>query len=174
VDAIAIGSGTLLVDDPQLTAREVYRERPLTRIVLDRSLRTPPTARLLSTLGAGPVIIMTSARAVAQHATRARALEQAGAHLLAIDSPLITDVLRALTAHGIQSVILEGGASVQRAALSEDVVDYVQLYLAPVFAGVSGVPLVEDQMFPGGGLVEQQVRQLGPDTLIEGYVHRPH
>ena len=57
VDAIGIGSETMLVDDPLLTARGVYRDRPLTRVVFDRRLRTPPTARLFSTLAAGPVVI---------------------------------------------------------------------------------------------------------------------
>jgi diaminohydroxyphosphoribosylaminopyrimidine deaminase/5-amino-6-(5-phosphoribosylamino)uracil reductase len=174
VDAIAIGSGTLLVDDPLLTAREVYRERPLTRVVFDRSLRCQPTARLFSTIEAGPVVILTSVAAVRLQAERARALEGAGATLLAVESPSLADGLRALATHGIQSVILEGGASVYRAAWAEDVVDYMQLYLAPIVLGSAGVPLLDDQTFPIGALVEQQVRPLGPDTLIEGYVHRPH
>ena len=63
VDAIGVGSETVLVDDPLLTARDVYRERPLARVVFDRRLRTPPGARLLSTLPAGPVIILTTSAA---------------------------------------------------------------------------------------------------------------
>jgi diaminohydroxyphosphoribosylaminopyrimidine deaminase / 5-amino-6-(5-phosphoribosylamino)uracil reductase len=58
IDAIGIGSETLLVDDPLLTARDVYRERPLIRVVFDRRLRTPPEARLFSTVADGPVIII--------------------------------------------------------------------------------------------------------------------
>src|SRR6188768_244576 len=60
VDAIAVGSETILVDDPLLTVREVFRERPLVRVVFDRRLRVSPEARLLSTLRNGPVIILTS------------------------------------------------------------------------------------------------------------------
>src|SRR5205085_265754 len=63
IDAIAVGSGTILADDPALTARGVYRERPLVRVIFDRRLRTPPAARVLSTVDAGPVIIVTSPRA---------------------------------------------------------------------------------------------------------------
>ncbi len=59
VDAIAVGSGTVLIDDPLLNARVAYRQRPLTRVIYDRRLRTPPAARLFSTLSEGPVIIMT-------------------------------------------------------------------------------------------------------------------
>ena len=53
VDAVAVGSNTLLVDDPLLTAREWHRVRPLARVVFDRRLRTPPAARLFSTLARG-------------------------------------------------------------------------------------------------------------------------
>ena len=59
VDAIAIGSGTLLNDDPLLTARIAYRRRPFVRVIFDRRRRTPPAARVLSTLESGPVIIVT-------------------------------------------------------------------------------------------------------------------
>ena len=52
-----MGSGTVLVDDPLLTVREVYRERPLTRVVFDRRLRAPPDARHLLDAGAGPIIV---------------------------------------------------------------------------------------------------------------------
>src|SRR5471032_893352 len=74
VDAIGVGIGTVISDDPILTARGVYRERPLTRVVFDRQLRTPPDARLLSTPEAGPVIIVTTPSA-ADRADRRRPLE---------------------------------------------------------------------------------------------------
>src|SRR5438067_3945356 len=60
VDAIGVGSGTILADDPLLTARGAWRGRPLTRVIFDRRLRTPPAARVLSTLDAGPVIIVST------------------------------------------------------------------------------------------------------------------
>ena len=63
VDAIAVGVGTVLADDPQLTARGAYRAQPLVRVVFDRQLRLPPEARVLSTGEAGPVIIVTTAAA---------------------------------------------------------------------------------------------------------------
>ena len=65
VDAIGVGSGTILADDPALTARGAFRERPLARVIFDRRLRTPPAARVLSTPDAGPVIIVTSASSAA-------------------------------------------------------------------------------------------------------------
>jgi diaminohydroxyphosphoribosylaminopyrimidine deaminase/5-amino-6-(5-phosphoribosylamino)uracil reductase len=174
VDAIAIGSGTLLVDDPLLTARDVYRERPLTRVVFDRGLRMEPAARLLTTLSAGPVIVVTTPASMTQHAARARALEAAGATVLPIEGPTLRDALSGLVAYEVQSVILEGGSTIHRAAWTEDVVDYMQLYLAPVMLRPAGVPLFDDEALAVGALLEQQVRSLGPDTLVEGYVHRPH
>ena len=61
IDAIAVGSGTVLADDPDLTARGAYRPRPLTRVLFDWRGRIPATARVLSTLQAGPVIMVVTA-----------------------------------------------------------------------------------------------------------------
>ena len=173
VDAIAIGSGTLLADDPLLTPRLVYRERPLVRVVFDRALRTPVNARLLSTLTAGPVIIMTSPITRSLHPDRAGALQRAGATLVDVDDPSLTAAVRHLSRLGIQSVLLEGGAAVHQAAWEESLVDYVQLYVAAVTVGAGGPALLEGHPFAPAGLHEGQVRSLGPDVLIEGYVHRP-
>jgi diaminohydroxyphosphoribosylaminopyrimidine deaminase/5-amino-6-(5-phosphoribosylamino)uracil reductase len=172
VDAIAIGSGTLLVDDPLLTARLVYRERPLTRVVFDRGLRASPGARVFSTLAAGPVIIVTSPEARSLHRDRAQALEHAGATVIEVADPSLTAAIRALDAHEIQSVLLEGGAAVHQAAWEEDLVDYVQLYVAPVRLD-AGPGFLDGIAFTPTALHEQRTRALGPDALIEGYVHRP-
>jgi diaminohydroxyphosphoribosylaminopyrimidine deaminase/5-amino-6-(5-phosphoribosylamino)uracil reductase len=181
VDALGIGSSTLLVDDPLLTPRLVYRERPLTRVVFDRRLRASPDARLFSTLAAGPVIILTSRHAQRLNPERADALERAGGMLLALDDPRMRDALRMLADRDIQSLVLEGGPVVHQAAWDADVVDYVQLYIAPMTIGdgqtqspADGVLLALGPHGSLASLVEQDVRMLGPDVLIEGYVHRPH
>jgi diaminohydroxyphosphoribosylaminopyrimidine deaminase/5-amino-6-(5-phosphoribosylamino)uracil reductase len=173
VDAIAVGSGTLIVDDPLLTARLVYRERPLTRVVFDRRLRTTPDARLFGTLSAGPVIIVTSTSAVREQHRRARSLEAAGALLLALDSRDLREAIHALGQHDIQSLLLEGGAVLHAAACDAGIVDYVQLYVAPMTFGGDGPTLGERRSISPASLFEQKVRVLGPDVLIEGYVHRP-
>lgn len=174
VDAIAIGSGTLLVDDPLLTCRHVYRERPLMRVIFDRRLRAVPAARVLSTLSEGPVVVMTSADSHRRHADGVRALEQAGATVVAIEAPPLTAAMRALAGLGIQSVLLEGGVAVHQAAWDEGLVDYAQLYIAPVALGPGGPGMAGPSGSLLAALSEQHVRQLGPDVLIEGYVHRPH
>jgi diaminohydroxyphosphoribosylaminopyrimidine deaminase/5-amino-6-(5-phosphoribosylamino)uracil reductase len=171
-DAIAVGSETILVDDPQLTAREIYRERPLVRVVFDRRLRTPVGARLLSTLAAGPVIILTAADSA--RTERAAALVAAGARVIPVPRPGMAGALSVLPNFDVQSLVLEGGAGVQRAAWDDGVVDYVQLYIAPMWLGDGGVPFLGDCAFSSTSLIERKVEQLGPDVLIEGYVHRPH
>ena len=173
VDAVAIGSGTLLVDDPLLTARLVYRERPLIRVIFDRGLRASPDARVFATLAVGPVIILTSLDARRRHVERARALEEAGATLTIVAGGNLTDAVQALGQHGIQSVLIEGGAAIHQAAWDEGIVDYVQLYVAPLVLGSGGPALLEGRAFTPASLFEQKVRSLGPDVLIEGYVHRP-
>ena len=173
VDAVAIGSGTLLIDDPLLTARLVYRERPLTRIIFDRRLRAAPDARVFSTIAAGPVIILTSFDARRRHIERARALEEAGATLMSVEDVNIAAAVRALGQHGIQSLLIEGGATLHQAAWDEGIVDYVQLYVAPMLLGSRGPALLPGRTFAPASLFEQKVQSLGPDVLIEGYVYRP-
>lgn len=172
-DAIGVGSETLLVDDPLLTARYIYRARPLARVVFDRRLRTPPSARVFSTLESGPVIILTSPEACRQQPERVEDLERAGATLVKTEGESMTAALQALVAFDIQSLVLEGGTAVHQAAWDEDVVDYVQLYLAPIMVGAQGVPLFDVRSLSIASLFEVSVNVLGPDVVIEGYVHRP-
>jgi diaminohydroxyphosphoribosylaminopyrimidine deaminase/5-amino-6-(5-phosphoribosylamino)uracil reductase len=169
---VAVGSGTVLVDDPLLTVREIYRERPLTRVVFDRRLRTPARARLFSTLGTGPVIILTSHDALAGNAGRARELEAAGATVVAVHEPGIAAMLRRLVPFDIHSVLLEGGAGVHAAAWDARVVDCVQVYVTPHWLGADGVPLLPGRAFFPAALVDRRIDVCGPDVVIEGYVHR--
>ena len=173
VDALGVGSETLLVDDPLLTAREIYRERPLARVVFDRRLRTPPAARVLSTLSDGPVIILTTPEAVVADGSRAADLERAGAIIVAPSAPGLVPALRELSSRNIQSLLIEGGTALHAAAWDAKVVDYVQLYVTPAALGASGVPIAS-QAFSTTGLFDRKVDVLGPDVIIEGYVHRPH
>jgi diaminohydroxyphosphoribosylaminopyrimidine deaminase / 5-amino-6-(5-phosphoribosylamino)uracil reductase len=171
IDAIGVGVGTVIADDPALTARGAYRERPLVRVVFDRSLRTPPGSRLLSTPDGGPVIIVTSGRAAGEPGLR-KPLESRGALVVAASGSTLRDALQLLGGHDIASILLEGGALLHGAAWDEDLVDFVRLYVAPRALG-SGVPLLEGRAFSSATLIQRRVEQLGPDVLIEGYVHGP-
>jgi diaminohydroxyphosphoribosylaminopyrimidine deaminase/5-amino-6-(5-phosphoribosylamino)uracil reductase len=172
VDAIGVGVGTILSDDPLLTARGVYREGPLVRVIFDRRLRTPPLARVLSTRDAGPVIIVTEAAAAARADMR-QPLEDRGAEIEVARDGSFGAALERLAARQVGSLLLEGGARVHASAWDEGLVDYVRLYVTPQIIGPDGLKLLDGRRFSSTALVEPHVGQLGPDVLIEGYVHGP-
>jgi diaminohydroxyphosphoribosylaminopyrimidine deaminase/5-amino-6-(5-phosphoribosylamino)uracil reductase len=172
VDAIGVGSGTILIDDPQLTPRGAYRERPLARVIFDRRLRTPPSAQVLSTRAAGPVIIVTTAEAAGRTELR-RPLENRGAEIDIAGDCSLRSALERLGARRIESLLLEGGAAIHAAAWDEDVVDFVRLYVTPQALGPGGVPFLQGRSFSSAELIERRVEPLGADVVIEGYVHRP-
>ena len=173
VDAVAVGSETVLVDDPRLTVREVFRERPLTRVIFDRRLRVTPAAQILETLDHGPVVIVTTNTML--QSSRASALQERGADIIgAAEEDRMRTALRALADRGLLSVVIEGGAVLHKAAWTAGVVDHVQLYVAPRHIGAGGVPLLDGASFSVADLADLTVTPLGPDVLFEGYVHRPH
>ena len=171
VDAIAIGSGTMLCDDPLLTPRGAYRSRPLTRVIFDRRLRTPPTARIFGTLDHGPVIIVGSSTASPQAKA---SLTAAGATVEVLpDADRIPAALRILAGRGVHSLIVEGGPTVHQVFWDAAVVDRVQMYVTPHVLGETGVPWRRTAEMPtAAALTDRSVRLLGDDVLIEGYVHR--
>ena len=174
VDALAVGSGTVLADDPLLTPRGAYRGRPLLRVLFDRRLRTPASARVLSTLDAGPVIIVTSERACAADPDRARGLSDAGARLLPLASGDLGTALRMLKGLGVSSLVLEGGAALHREAFDADIVDAVHVYIAPVALGPAGVDWIGEGRISWDALRDRRTLWLGDDILVEAHVHGHH
>jgi len=136
-------------------------------------LRTPPAARIFSTASAGPIFVVTTEAMLREAGARAAALERAGAVIVAPDSGGIGAALRELPSRDIQSIVIEGGAALHAAVWDARLVDYVQLFVAPVALGEQGVPLVS-RAFSTFALFDRRVELLGPDVMIEGYVHRPH
>lgn len=171
VDALAVGSGTVLADDPMLTVREVHRVRPLVRAIFDRRLRLPSGARILTTLEAGPIVVLT----LGEHLQSSRAMQLAerGATVRAFDGS-VGSGLRVLREFGVNAVLLEGGAALHAAAWAGGLVDAVHLYIAPIVLGAAGVPLLPNQAFSVADLTERETFACGPDTVIRGYVHRAH
>ncbi len=170
VDAIGIGSGTVLVDDPLLTARGPVRARPLVRIVFDRRLRTPPGARLFSTLSDGPVIILTSQHALDADPSRARDLEKAGATLVA-ESGSLDAALRGLLRWEVSALLVEGGAIFHRALFDAGLVDVAHVIVGPQTLGPSGIPVFGGGRDPLDGLQPRRVESLGRDVWMEFDVH---
>jgi diaminohydroxyphosphoribosylaminopyrimidine deaminase/5-amino-6-(5-phosphoribosylamino)uracil reductase len=169
VDAIAVGSETVIVDDPLLTARECHRVRPLVRVVFDRRLRIPLSARLWSTLDQGPVIIMTAPRAGA-HAERATALEAVGAAI--VETENLQQALEALLRWEVSTLLVEGGPSLQGALAREGLVELVHLVVAPRLLGPNGIKWLDVETLPPSRLSPITAEPRGVDTWIEADVHR--
>lgn len=130
VDAVAVGIGTALTDDPALTVRagRPPRRAPV-RVVFDRAGRLPVASALASTAREVPVVVCTAE----PDGARARALAAAGVELVpAADLPA---ALRALRARGIHSVLVEGGAGIAGALLRHGLVDRLVIFQAPVILG---------------------------------------
>jgi diaminohydroxyphosphoribosylaminopyrimidine deaminase/5-amino-6-(5-phosphoribosylamino)uracil reductase len=171
-DAIGIGSGTMLADDPELTARGAYRTRPLTRVIFDGRLRTPPGARIFRTLDAGPVIIVGSSAVAGRSGAAAQCLRTAGAIVEFTPERDLRTALAALAARGVTSLIVEGGPSLHRSFWDAGLVDRVQIYETPVIIGDRGLPWLPFDVMADPGMGECTSRRLGADTMLEAYVHR--
>lgn len=175
VAAIGVGSGTILADDPVLTARDVWRERPLIRVVFDRRLRMPPSARICDTIDRGPVLVVTTVEALDSDPRRARALTDRGITLLArTDSDALATAVPALLPHGVTSLLLEGGAALHAAAWSAGVVDRVRCYVTPTVLGAAGLRWAMPPTFGFMSLGPARAEPLGDDVLVEADVHRTH
>jgi len=175
VDAIAVGSSTVLVDDPLLTARLVYRERPLTRVIFDRRGRVPPTARVFSTLAAGPVIMMVSGDVTPERRKSIDALARQGVTVDVAGDDLSV-ALQRLGDRELVTLLVEGGSTLQQAFCEADLVDAVQLVTTPrrLETGVAAPrALLERGATSGPRYVQRAERRLGADTLKEFDVHRP-
>jgi len=172
VDAIAVGSGTMLIDDPLLTARHSHRVRPLVRAIFDRRLRTPAAARVFTTFGEGPVIMVTSRAALRDAANRDEALERRGATVIAADD--LRAAAEMLLQWDVSTLLVEGGACLHRAFLEASLVDRMHLIVAPCTLGADGVPLFAGAGVPRAALTLTTVEPRGSDIWIEADVHRNH
>lgn len=169
IDAIAVGSGTVLADDPLLTARGCYRALPLTRVVFDRRLRTPAASRLFSTLDAGPVILVTDNDEGADRADQARVLRAAGADILVAAN--LAEALAALVRRGVSTLLVEGGPEVQRAFVQAGLVDRLHLVIAPLAIGSQGTPWLDAETLKWPVDAMQTAEPRGTDIWIDTDVY---
>jgi GTP cyclohydrolase II len=166
-DAVMIGAGTVLADDPLLTVRMVPGVSPI-RVVLDSTLRTPPDAQVFGP--EAPTIVLTSERSDPE---RRAALRQRGVKVEVLPGATagvdLAAGLARLRSLGIRCLLVEGGSRVITSVLRERLADRVVVAVAPILLG-TGTDAVGDL---GAGLVRdglrlqsQTVHRLGPDLVV--------
>ena len=139
-DAILVGAGTALIDDPLLTDRSGrQRRRPLARILLDQRLTIPLNAKLVTTTADAPLIIFAGKDA---ETSKLDLLRSSGVEVLSdkADGRDLFAVLTELGRRAIQSVLVEGGATVAGNLLEAGVVNKVSFFLAPIIIGGRDAP----------------------------------
>lgn len=162
-DAIAVGIGTALADDPQLTVRGVRKPRvaPL-RLVFDPSARLPLESRLVRTARRVPVRVLADA----PDPGRRRALEDAGVAVTTANG--LTAHLAALREDGVRHLMVEGGAGIAGALLTAGLVDRLIIFRAPVLLGTGALPAFGSVAPPADALARWRVvarRAFGDDEM---------
>ncbi len=166
IDAIAVGADTVLVDDPELTARGPVRTRPLTRVVIDWRGRTSPASRVWSTASAGPVIMVVLDSTVQADPAKFEALRAQGVRVETQATRDLRAVARSLAARDVQSLVLEGGPSLQQAWLDAQLVDHLQWLVTPTVLG-DGVPMVPAVRARCEAVPRERWQRLDADWLVE-------
>ncbi len=177
-DAIMVGIGTVLIDDPSLTTRrsDGCEGRDPIRIILDTDLRISTSAKILHLDSSAPTWIFCG-----PDASRIKMQELAAMDVKVFPVKVnrkgsldLEEVVTVLGNEKITSVLVEGGAKVHGSMLKRQLVDHVNLFYAPIFAGNQGIPLVQGVSAKGRSdaitLKEVHYRRLGDDLLIEGDV----
>lgn len=173
-DAILVGAGTALADDPLLTDRSgLKRHRPLVRVVLDRKLRLSPASRLALSARQWPVLVYTAEPSGHRAASM---LESGGVEIAREESggQDLRAILDDLGRRSIQSLFIEGGARVAGAFLDAGLVDKVSFFIAPLIIGGEdarpaiagdGAQTIADAL----RLHDVRLTQHGPDFEVTGY-----
>jgi diaminohydroxyphosphoribosylaminopyrimidine deaminase/5-amino-6-(5-phosphoribosylamino)uracil reductase len=177
--AILVGIGTVLADNPSLTTRLSVPGLSPIRIVVDSQLRLPEHAALLQGAGVTNQVYVLTTRQASEE--RAQRLEQIGATILRCGDQAHVDLHAAMRRLGeleIGSILLEGGGKLSGAMLESGLINKVVLYIAPIIVGGREAPSVFD--FDGYSTIREacrldklQIEQIGGDICVSGYPIQP-
>jgi diaminohydroxyphosphoribosylaminopyrimidine deaminase/5-amino-6-(5-phosphoribosylamino)uracil reductase len=167
-DAVGVGIGTVLADDPQLTVREAGAPRVLPRrVVFDRGSRLPTTSALARSATGIPVTVL------ANHpdGSRRQALADLGVDCLVADG-LEAQLQQLRKIHGVRALLVEGGAALADALWQANLVDRLIIFQASVRLGPDALrPFGGERPYEAARIVAQQ--RLGPDLMTEYAIHEP-
>jgi diaminohydroxyphosphoribosylaminopyrimidine deaminase/5-amino-6-(5-phosphoribosylamino)uracil reductase len=176
-DAILIGAGTALADDPLLTDRSGKpRRRPFVRVVLDETLKVSPESQLVTTVNSAPVVIFAAKSA---EVSKVDALESRGVEVMRdpANGRNLPAILEELGHRSIQSILVEGGAGIAGNFLDAGLVNKVSIFLAPVIIGGREAPNAvggegAETLAEALELQDMAVTQRGRDIEVTGYPRR--
>jgi diaminohydroxyphosphoribosylaminopyrimidine deaminase / 5-amino-6-(5-phosphoribosylamino)uracil reductase len=172
-DAVLVGVGTVLADDPDLTCRiPGFRPTPVVRIVVDTHLRTALTTRLVATAAEAPTWMLVRADTDPE---RRHAVADLGVRVMSVPGGTagvdLAMAMAALADAGLTRVLVEGGAKIAAALLRADLVDRVAWFHAPTVMGADGWPAVQafgvEHLAAMPRFVRRDVRPVGNDVLSE-------
>lgn len=176
-DAILGGVGTVMADDPLLTDRSGRpRRRKLLRVILDSYLRIPAASRVIQTAADDVLVLYSSAEDQAIRDLEAKGIRVQQIAATAHGRPDFAAIVRGLGELEITSLLIEGGALVNGAALASGEVDKVFLYYAPKIFGGGAVPFIADEALHGKAQRVQrfELHRFGEDFAVEGYLRDPY
>lgn len=180
-DAIMVGVGTIIADDPLLTDRSgLPRRQPLLRVIVDSRLRLPPQSRIVKTAKDDVLVLCSFAEE-----KRKRELQNQGIRVEQVQvgvgdgRPDMRGIAQRLGTMEITSLLVEGGAMINGAALASGIVDKVFLYYAPkILDGMGSVPFATgvgfDRMSDAAHVKAIRLHRFGEDFAVEGYLRDPY
>jgi diaminohydroxyphosphoribosylaminopyrimidine deaminase/5-amino-6-(5-phosphoribosylamino)uracil reductase len=176
-DAILAGVGTVMADDPLLTDRSgLPRRRKLLRVILDSYLRIPLASRVIQTAENDVLVLCSTAEDETWRALEAKGIRVKQMTATADGRPDFAAIVKSLGELEITSLLLEGGALVNGAALASGEVDKVFLYYAPKIFGEGAVPFLAGESLHGRAQCVQrfELHRFGEDFALEGYLRDPY
>jgi diaminohydroxyphosphoribosylaminopyrimidine deaminase/5-amino-6-(5-phosphoribosylamino)uracil reductase len=176
-DAILAGVGTVMADDPLLTDRSgLPRRRKLLRVILDSYLRIPPASRVIQTAENDVLVLCSAAEEETKRALEAKGIRVQQISATADGRPDFAAIVQSLGALEVTSLLIEGGALVNGAALASGEVDKVFLYYAPKIFGGGAVPFIAGEDLRGKAQCVQryELHRFGEDFALEGYLRDPY